>query len=179
MKILPIIASNHPGKNLVNFNADVTILPNTAKGNQPTEDKFILEDETKKIQKELQKRFPSKNDNIQIFLQPNGFRSASDKKLYWNQITAYMGYKDAERARQEIIQKNITPPSDDYVLLEKETMNVAEIRKLLELPAPQEEVKAEVKRLTEEMKNAARMLEFEYAAQIRDKIAEITGKRPS
>ena len=42
-----------------------------------------------------------------------------------------------------------------------------------------EEAKAEVKRLTEEMKNAARMLEFEYAAQIRDKIAEITGKRPS
>ena len=42
-----------------------------------------------------------------------------------------------------------------------------------------EETKAEVKRLTEEMKNAARMLEFEYAAQIRDKIAQITGKRPS
>ena len=42
-----------------------------------------------------------------------------------------------------------------------------------------EEAKAEVKRLTEEMKNAARMLEFEYAAQIRDKIAQITGKRPS
>ena len=122
MKILPIIASNHLGKNLVNFKADVTILPNTAKGNQPTEDKFILEDETKKIQKELQKRFPSKNDNIQIFLQPNGFRSSYDKKLYWNRITAYMGYKDSERARQEIIQKNITPPNDDYVLLEKETI---------------------------------------------------------
>ena len=42
-----------------------------------------------------------------------------------------------------------------------------------------EETKAEVKRLTEEMKNAASMLEFEYAAQIRDKIAQITGKRPS
>lgn len=122
MKILPIIASNHLRKNFTNFKADVTILPNTAKGNQPDEDKFILEDESKKIQKELQKRFPSKNDNIQIFLQPNGFRSTSDKKLYWNQITAYMGYKDSERARQEIIQKNITPPSDDYVLLEKETI---------------------------------------------------------
>ena len=33
-----------------------------------------------------------------------------------------------------------------------------------------------VKKLTAEMKNAAKLLEFEYAAQIRDRIAELTGQ---
>ena len=43
----------------------------------------------------------------------------------------------------QLLNERYKELKDRPALLEKETMNVAEIRKLLELPAPQEEVKAE------------------------------------
>ena len=60
MKILPIIASNHPGKNLVNFNADVTILPNTAKGNQQLRTNLSWKMKLKKYKKNYKKDFRRK-----------------------------------------------------------------------------------------------------------------------
>ena len=121
MRILPI-ASNILKKNSINFKADVVILPSTASDNQPKEDKFILERETEKAKSELQRHYPSKDDNLQIFLQPNGFRGFYDKYKYYNQINAYIGYRDSEKARKDIIQRDITPPNNDYIRLEKETI---------------------------------------------------------
>ena len=121
MKILPI-ASNKFVKNAVNFKADVVILPSSARDNQPYEDKIILESETEKIKKELQRRFPAKNDNLQIFLQPSGFRGNFNKAHYWNEIKAFIGYKDTEKARQDILRKNQIPPNEDYVTLQPETI---------------------------------------------------------
>ena len=34
-----------------------------------------------------------------------------------------------------------------------------------------------IKKLTAQMKEAAKLLEFEYAAELRDKIAELTGEK--
>lgn len=121
MRILPI-ASNILKKNSINFKADVVILPSTARDNQSKEDKFILERETEKAKSELQRHYPSKDDNLQIFLQPNGFRGFYDKHKYYNQINAYIGYRDSEKARKDIIQRDITPPNNDYIRLEKETI---------------------------------------------------------
>ena len=49
-----------------------------------------------------------------------------------------------------------------------------DVRKLKKRMSDKEK-QAMVKRLTAEMKEAAKLLEFEYAAQIRDKIKELTG----
>lgn len=106
-----------------NFKADVIVLPSSAKDDQPPADKFILEKETQKIKEELQRRFPSKNDNLQILLQPSGHRGNADKKKYWNYINAFLGFKDAKRAREDIIRKNEVPPNDDYLTLKSETIN--------------------------------------------------------
>lgn len=124
MRVSPI-ASNFTNrflKNNINFKADVVILPSSAKDNQPQGDAVILQRETEKIKKELQRRFPSKDDNIQIFLQPTGFRGHGDKRNYWNMIDAFLGYRDSERARQDIIKRNSNPPNEDYYPLQPETI---------------------------------------------------------
>lgn len=121
MRILSI-APNRFVKNNASFKADIVILPSAARDNQPLEDKIILERETENVKNELQRRFPSKNDNLQIFLQPSGFRGNSNKSHYWNEIKAFIGYKDTEKARQDILRKNQNPPNDDYVMLQPETI---------------------------------------------------------
>ncbi len=123
MKISPIASNNYSSK--PNFKAEVTILPSAAHDNQPAEDRYLMNEEAKRLQLELQRQFPSQNDNIQILIEPNGFRGNYG---YYNSMKVYMGYKDPEIARQNILRRSITPPHADYVALTQDTINKVQRR---------------------------------------------------
>lgn len=127
MKISPIASNNYPSKQ--NFKAEVRILPSAAHDNQPNEDRYLMNAEAKRLQLELQRRFPSSNDNIQILIEPNGYRLNSRlSKSYINSMKVYMGYKDPEIARQNILRRSINPPHADYVALTQDTISKVQRR---------------------------------------------------
>ena len=141
MRILPA-ASYGFLKSSPSFKAEVIVLPSSPIDQQPAEDKFLMERKAEEIGKILQKRFPDKNDNLQIFLQPSGYRQfeethdmfivrkfkemvgyADDSKgIYWNKLRAFFGYKDADRACRDILKRNKKPPEYFYVKLQPETI---------------------------------------------------------
>ena len=57
-------------------------------------------------------------------------------------------------------------------MAEDETLRARKKRKL-----SQQEREAEIKRLEKEMREASKMLEFEYAAVLRDRIIELRGEK--
>ena len=71
-----------------------------------------------------------------------------------------------------IVPKTIRKDVREIIEISKKDEE-ADVRKLKKRMNDREK-QAMVKRLTAEMKEAAKLLEFEYAAQIRDKIKELT-----
>jgi len=162
MKILPA-ASYGFLKNIRSFKAEVIVLPSSPIDQQPAEDKLIMERKAEEIGEMLQKRFPDKNDNLQIFLQPSGrrqfeethdmfiirklkemFGCADDSKgIYWNKLRAFFGYKDADIACCDILKRSKKPPEEFYIKLQPETIEKiknkdAEIIRKLERKAEHE-----------------------------------------
>ena len=106
----------------INFKANVYVIHSQTTGNQPERDRVFLERETQRVKEDLEKVLPSRDDNVHIFVQPYGFRSRIDSREYYNGITAYVGYENSERARQDMINRSIVPPNKDYVALIGETI---------------------------------------------------------
>ena len=71
-----------------------------------------------------------------------------------------------------IVPKTIRKDVREIIEISKKDEDT-DVRKLKKRMNDREK-QAMVKRLTAEMKEAAKLLEFEYAAQIRDKIKELT-----
>ncbi len=102
--------------------------------------------------------------------------------MYADQVTASMENAIRETERRRTIQAeyntkhNITPQS-----IEKEIHEVLEIGALPSTPSRRklklsmDEKQRMIKDLEKQMQEAARMLEFEYAAMLRDKIASLKG----
>ena len=120
MRISPI-APNISAKKNINFKADVSVLPVSARENMPDKDIFIIERAAENVKDEFKRQFPDKNDNLQIFIQPVETRYAN-QAYYFDKIRAFIGYKDAEKARTDILKRNQTPPDKDYVTLQPETI---------------------------------------------------------
>jgi len=120
MRISPITPNISVKKN-INFKADVSILPMSARENLPDDDIFLIERAADEVKDEFKRLFPDKNDNLQIFVQPAETRYANEA-FYFDTIKAFIGYKDAERARTDILKRNQTPPDKDYVTLHYKTI---------------------------------------------------------
>ena len=80
-----------------------------------------------------------------------------------------MRYNEAHGIVPKTIRKDVREILE--ISKKDEEMDVRKLKKRMS----DKEKQAMVKRLTAEMKEAAKLLEFEYAAQIRDKIKELTG----
>lgn len=106
--------------------------------------------------------------------------------LYADEVTPSMERAISETERRRSIQMKyneehgIVPKTikkDVREILEiSQKEDEKDVRKLKKRLSEQER-QAMVKRLTAEMKEAAKLLEFEYAAQIRDRIKELTEKK--
>lgn len=84
------------------FKAQVMIIPSCAEAGQPERDRVIMQKQTEDYKAKLQKAFP-KDDNVMIVLQPSGYYSR-DVKKYFSEIKEFIGYKDPERARVDILE---------------------------------------------------------------------------
>lgn len=106
--------------------------------------------------------------------------------LYADSVTPSMERAIAETQRRRAIQmeynekhgivpKTIKKEVRDILEISKKEVegDVRQMKKRLN----EREKQQMLKKLTAEMKNAAKLLEFEYAATIRDKIAELTGEK--
>lgn len=129
----------------INFKANVYVIHSQTTGNQPERDKVLLEREAQRVKADLEAALPSRDDNVQIFIQPYGFRSRIDSREYYNGLTAYLGYENREKARQDMINRSINPPNEDYVALSDETVTKLKNRSgdIMEKLRKQVDVKAE------------------------------------
>lgn len=118
---IPPIAHNISAKKNISFKADVSVLPMSLREHLYNDDIYMLNSEAEKVKDELKKRFPDKNDNLQIFLQALETRY-NYQPVYDDKIRAFIGYKDANRARTDILKRNQTPPYEDYITLQPETI---------------------------------------------------------
>lgn len=99
--------------------------------------------------------------------------------LYADTITAAMANAMSETARRRRIQQQF---NDEHGIIPKTIQK--EVRGLLEISKKEREVDGKhlskrekaalIEKLNRQMREAARMLEFEYAALLRDRIAELT-----
>lgn len=106
----------------INFKANVYVIHSQTTGNQPERDRVLLEREAQRVKEDLEKALPSRDDNVHIFIQPYGFRSKTEPNVYCNMLRAFIGYENSERARQDMINRSIVPPNEDYVALTGETI---------------------------------------------------------
>lgn len=106
--------------------------------------------------------------------------------MYADQVTPSMERAIRETQRRRAIQEEynnahgIVPKTihkDVREILEISKKEVENDVRKMKKRMNEKEKQAMIKKLTAEMKNAAKLLEFEYAAEIRDKIAELTGEK--
>jgi excinuclease ABC subunit B len=107
--------------------------------------------------------------------------------LYADQITPAMGAAMEETARRRqlqdaynrahgIVPKTIIKDVREVLEISK-SAEEGSIRKRRRAKLDQQEREAEIAKLEKEMKEAAKMLEFEYAAILRDRIIELRGEK--
>ena len=108
--------------------------------------------------------------------------------LYADQITPAMRAAMDETARRRTIQdaynkkhgivpKTIIKDVRDVLEISKSTDETGGKKKRRKTKLSDQERQAEIAKLEKEMKEAAKMLEFEYAAILRDRIIELRGEK--